>query len=256
MPRRLTPPSPSIGLYVLASQLEMPAAKNCIMDTIFHYYAEDAPELRCPSVADLRMVMDNLPEDSLLERLLIAHLVFTVFSPKRANAPVPDDWVLLRDSGRIGHGMVSMLVDWKWQLGHNVPPMKIRDRHNFHEKVDVPAAGSRSQIRVVIKAEPGVGDDSNLASSAAAAHPPREAVAEVDNSALARVAKRQFADVDGGKGPGSSAAAANVRPAKRPANRKGAAVRAAAAAAVARNPGTGAAQVHQANGSSSDPISL
>lgn len=228
----------------------MPAAKNCIMDTIFNYYAEDVPELRCPAVGDLRMVMDNLPEDSLLERLLTAHLVFTCFSPKREGATVPDDWVLLRDCGRIGHGMISMLVEWKWKLGRTVPPMKIRDRHNFHEKLDVQPAGSRSQIRVVIKAEPGT-DGNDIATQ-----PVREAVAEVDESPAARANKRQYAEVDGG--PSSSATVLNVRPAKRPApaHRKGAAVRAAAAAAVAKNPATGAGQVHQANGSSSDPISL
>lgn len=223
----------------------MPAAKNCIMDTIFNYYAEDVPELRCPAVADLRMVMDNLPEDSLLERLLTAHLVFTCFSPKREGATVPDDWVLLRDCGRIGHGMISMLVEWKWKLGRTVPPMKIRERHNFHEKLDAQPAGSKSQLRVVIKAEPGT-DGGDVV-----VQPVREAVAEVDESPAARANKRQYAEVEG---PSSSAAASNLRPAKRPAHRKSAAVRAAAAAAA--KPGSGAGQVHQANGSSSDPISL
>ncbi|KAK0740305.1 hypothetical protein B0T18DRAFT_330633 [Schizothecium vesticola] len=256
-----------IGLYVLASQLEIPAAKNCIMDTIYNYYAEDVPELRCPAVADLRMVMDNLPEDSPLERLLTAHLLFTCFSTKRDGASVPDDWILIRESGRIGYGLITMLTEWKWLLGRNVPPMKIRDRHHFHEKLDAPPVGSRSQIRVVIKAEPGTdGSDQPQPQlqPTPAPRPTREPVAEQDFSAVARAAKRpadtQHPDADGGaQGPSSSAPASSLRPAKRPAYRKGAAiVRAAAAAAAAAtaNPAAGAAKGPLPNGSPEDPISL
>jgi hypothetical protein len=232
------------------------------MDTIYNYYAEDVPELRCPAVADLRMVMDNLPEDSPLERLLTAHLLFTCFSTKRDGAPVPDDWILIRESGRIGYGLITMLTEWKWLLGRNVPPMKIRDRHHFHEKLDAPPVGSRSQIRVVIKAEPGT-DGSDQPQTTPAPRPAREPVAEQDFSAAARAPKRpaatQHPDADGGaQGPSSSAPASSLRPAKRPAYRKGAAVVRAAAAAVAaaKNPAGGAAKVPGPNGSPEDPISL
>ena len=127
----------SLGLYILAGQLEIPGVKNAAVDAVYGYFAVDVAEARCPDLRDVQMLFSNTSDDSPMRRLLVAHIIFYLFGKKRGDAPLPVEWEhVLSSSGRIGWAIVKMLSDWNWVMGRNIPPMRIKTRLAFHEQVD------------------------------------------------------------------------------------------------------------------------
>lgn len=83
----------------------------------------------------MQMIFDNTPTESHMRRLLTAHALFYLFD-RRRNGPLPPEWEqVLRNGGEIGWAMISMLSEWKWVMGGNVPPMRIKNRQAFHESI-------------------------------------------------------------------------------------------------------------------------
>jgi len=138
---KLTCPPKSIRLYILGGQLEIVGVKNAAIDAVYAYF-NDSSEILCPNLHDVQQVFENTPPDAHMRRLLIAHALFYLFSKKPATVGLPEDWAeVMQSSGQVGWAMVSMLNEWRWEMGVNVPPMKIKTRQSFHEPVYIDLDG-------------------------------------------------------------------------------------------------------------------
>ncbi|KAK3343705.1 hypothetical protein B0T25DRAFT_304692 [Lasiosphaeria hispida] len=131
-----------IGLYILGGTLEVPGLRNAALDTIYNYYAEDTAEVRCPDLEDVQYLFNNTAPTSHLRRLLIVFSLFHLFGKKRTGLTLPGDWQRVieggDDSGEVAWAMIQMISDWRWQMGHNCPPMKLKSRQTFHEEMPIP----------------------------------------------------------------------------------------------------------------------
>ncbi|KAK1754348.1 hypothetical protein QBC47DRAFT_447256 [Echria macrotheca] len=125
-----------IGLYLLGGKLEITGVKNAAIDALYSYYADKTtpPQPRVPDMHEVKVVFDNTPPHSQLRRLLIAHCAFWLFSRRRGDSGLPEEWEeVLQGDGVIGFSILQMVADWRWVMGGNVPPMRIETRQSFHE---------------------------------------------------------------------------------------------------------------------------
>ncbi|KAK3493224.1 hypothetical protein B0T13DRAFT_438033 [Neurospora crassa] len=125
-----------LGLYVLGQTVQLPGLRNACIDVLYHYYAAETEEVRVPDLHDVQYIFENTKHapDSQMRRLLVAHCMFHLFGAKR-RGPLPPDWQeVIEPRCTVSFEMFKMLADWKWVIGENVPTMKIKARHAFHEK--------------------------------------------------------------------------------------------------------------------------
>ncbi|KAK3490923.1 uncharacterized protein B0T23DRAFT_360735 [Neurospora hispaniola] len=125
-----------LGLYILGQTVQLPGLRNACIDVLYHYYAAETEEVRVPDLHDVQYIFENTKHapDSQMRRLLVAHCMFHLFGAKR-RGPLPPDWQeVIEPRCTVSFEMFKMLADWKWVIGENVPTMKIKARHAFHEK--------------------------------------------------------------------------------------------------------------------------
>lgn len=113
--------------------------RNTVMDTLHRYYdvdTDDGKKHMSPDLCDVQYVYDNTKPAAPIRAFLLANALFWLFSKKRATGSLPPDWVdVLRSNGDIGFEMIDMLAGWGWVIGKSTPIMKIKPRHEFHERV-------------------------------------------------------------------------------------------------------------------------
>ncbi|KAK0704921.1 hypothetical protein B0H67DRAFT_649316 [Lasiosphaeris hirsuta] len=125
-----------IGLYILGNTLEVSGLRNAALDTIYNYYAEETEEARCPNMEDVQHLFDHTEPTSNLRRLLVVFVLFFLFSKRRIGLSLPGDWQRVLEgggSGELAWAMIRMMGDWRWQMGHNCPPMRLKSRQTFHD---------------------------------------------------------------------------------------------------------------------------
>ncbi|KAJ4398778.1 hypothetical protein N0V85_006196 [Neurospora sp. IMI 360204] len=125
-----------LGLYILGQTVQLPGLRNACIDVLYNYYAAETEEVRVPDLHDVQYVFENTAHapDSQMRRLLVAHCMFHLYGVKR-RGPLPPDWQeVMEPRCDVAYEMFKMLADWKWVIGENVPTMKIKARHAFHEK--------------------------------------------------------------------------------------------------------------------------
>ncbi|KAK1777900.1 hypothetical protein QBC45DRAFT_178040 [Copromyces sp. CBS 386.78] len=125
-----------LGLYILGQTVQLPGLRNACIDVLYNYYAAETEEVRVPDLHDVQFIFENTAQapDSQMRRLLVAHCMFHLFGAKR-RGPLPLDWQeVMEPRCDVSYEMFKMLADWKWVIGENVPTMKIKARHAFHEK--------------------------------------------------------------------------------------------------------------------------
>ena len=125
----------------------MIGVRNAAIDALYTYYGEVSDDHESPSLHDIRYIFDHTTPDAPIRRFLIVHSLFYMFSKNRQNTPLPADWAqVIRERGEIGFAMLRMLSEWNWVMGGNAPNMKVKARHEFHERMPQPV--------LVIKEEP------------------------------------------------------------------------------------------------------
>lgn len=113
--------------------------RNAAIDVLYTHYGEASDDHEAPNLHDVKYIFDNTTPEAPIRRFLIVHALFFLFSKNRRNAPLPDDWAqVLTEHGEIGYAMVRMLGEWNWVMGVNAPPMKVKARHEFHERLPEP----------------------------------------------------------------------------------------------------------------------
>ncbi|KAK3345365.1 hypothetical protein B0H65DRAFT_558298 [Neurospora tetraspora] len=125
-----------LGLYILGQTVQLPGLRNACIDVLYNYYAAETEEVRVPDLHDVQYIFENTAHapDSQMRRLLVAHCMFHLYGVKR-RGPLPPDWQeVMEPRCNVAYEMFKMLADWKWVIGENVPTMKIKARHAFHEK--------------------------------------------------------------------------------------------------------------------------
>ncbi|KAK0613894.1 hypothetical protein B0T14DRAFT_557336 [Immersiella caudata] len=127
-----------IHLYLLGVSFEIVGVKNAAIDAVYGYFY-DENEVRCPDIFDVQMVFKSTDEDTPMRRLLIAHCLFYFFKKKRVDfGHLPNHWLeAFKADPSISCALLEMLAEWGWNMGGNVPPMKIKNRQSFHDPIDV-----------------------------------------------------------------------------------------------------------------------
>ncbi|KAK0708958.1 hypothetical protein B0T26DRAFT_388015 [Lasiosphaeria miniovina] len=145
-----------LGLYVLGGKIDIIGVRNAVINALYLYWGAETDEVRCPSLHDVQYVFANTDAKSHMRRLILAHALFYLFGRKRRGDVLLAEWEdVLKANGEIGWSMISMLADWRWVMGINVPGMKIKPRQDFHEPlVEATAPSSQGQESGMVKGEP------------------------------------------------------------------------------------------------------
>jgi hypothetical protein len=113
--------------------------RNAVVEVLYIYYGESSDDHKSPCMHDVLYIFENTDSEAPMRSFLIAHTLFYLFSKKRRNSPLPQDWAeVLNEHGDIGFDMIRMLSEWNWAMGHNAGRMNIKAREQFYEKLPTP----------------------------------------------------------------------------------------------------------------------